>query len=98
VQQHARSVGLNLLAVLKHELGDLDRVRRVVKVLGMATMAIHEFGSGYGRVLGDPQEPAGRPLLPNGNGPTLDRMRVLASLLVIPYSLMAFQAVGHLST
>jgi enamine deaminase RidA (YjgF/YER057c/UK114 family) len=33
--QHARSVGLNLLAVLKHELGDLDRVRRVVKVLGM---------------------------------------------------------------
>jgi hypothetical protein len=28
--------------------------------------------------------------VPNGNGPTLDRMRVLASLLVIPYSLMAF--------
>ena len=33
--QHARSVGLNLLAVLKHELGDLDRVRRVVKLFGM---------------------------------------------------------------
>ena len=33
--QHARSVGLNLLAMLKHELGDLDRVRRVVKLLGM---------------------------------------------------------------
>ena len=33
--QHARMVGLNLLAVLKHELGDLDRVRRVVKLLGM---------------------------------------------------------------
>jgi enamine deaminase RidA (YjgF/YER057c/UK114 family) len=28
-------VGLNLIAVLKHELGDLDRVRRVVKLLGM---------------------------------------------------------------
>lgn len=33
--QRARSVGLNMLAVLKHELGDLDRVRRVVKLLGM---------------------------------------------------------------
>ena len=33
--EHARSVGLNLLAILKHELGDLDRVRRVVKLLGM---------------------------------------------------------------
>jgi enamine deaminase RidA (YjgF/YER057c/UK114 family) len=32
---HARLVGLNLLAVLRHELGDLDRVRRVVKLLGM---------------------------------------------------------------
>ena len=32
--QHARSVGLNLLAMLKHELGGLDRVR-VVKLLGM---------------------------------------------------------------
>ena len=33
--QHARSVGLNLLAVLKQELGDLDRARQVVKLLGM---------------------------------------------------------------
>ena len=33
--QHARSVGLNLLAILKQELGDLDRARRVVKMLGM---------------------------------------------------------------
>jgi enamine deaminase RidA (YjgF/YER057c/UK114 family) len=33
--QHARMVGLNLIAVLKHELGDLDRARRVVKLLGM---------------------------------------------------------------
>jgi len=33
--QHARSVGLALLAVMKAELGSLDRVKRVVKVLGM---------------------------------------------------------------
>ncbi|HJQ60787.1 MAG TPA: RidA family protein [Vineibacter sp.] len=32
---HARSTGLNLIAVMKDELGDLDRVKRVVKVLGM---------------------------------------------------------------
>ncbi len=31
----ARSVGLALLAVMKAELGSLDRVKRVVKVLGM---------------------------------------------------------------
>ncbi|HSU63284.1 MAG TPA: RidA family protein [Burkholderiales bacterium] len=33
--QHARSVGLALLAVMKAELGSLDRVSRVVKLLGM---------------------------------------------------------------
>jgi enamine deaminase RidA (YjgF/YER057c/UK114 family) len=33
--QAARSVAIAHLAVLKHELGDLKRVRRVVKVLGM---------------------------------------------------------------
>lgn len=32
---HARTVGLDLLAVMRHELGSLDRVRRVVKLLGM---------------------------------------------------------------
>jgi len=31
----ARHVGLILLAVMRHELGSLDRVARVVKVLGM---------------------------------------------------------------
>ena len=31
----ARSTGLALLAVMKSELGSLDRVKRVVKVLGM---------------------------------------------------------------
>lgn len=40
--QHARLVGLTLLAVLKQELGDLDRVRRIVKLLGMVN-AVPEF-------------------------------------------------------
>jgi enamine deaminase RidA (YjgF/YER057c/UK114 family) len=39
----ARSTGLALLAVMKAELGSLDRVRRVVKVLGMVN-AEPEFG------------------------------------------------------
>jgi len=33
--QHARTVGLDLLAVMRAELGSLDRVKRVVKLLGM---------------------------------------------------------------
>lgn len=41
--QHARSVGLTLIAVMKEVLGDLDRVKRVVKVLGMVN-AVPEFG------------------------------------------------------
>lgn len=32
---HARLVGLNLIAVMHEALGDLGRVRRVVKLLGM---------------------------------------------------------------
>jgi enamine deaminase RidA (YjgF/YER057c/UK114 family) len=40
--QHARRVGLALLAVMKAELGSLDRVKRVVKVLGMVN-AVPEF-------------------------------------------------------
>jgi enamine deaminase RidA (YjgF/YER057c/UK114 family) len=39
----ARSTGVALLAALKAELGSLDRVRRVVKVLGMVA-ATPEFG------------------------------------------------------
>jgi enamine deaminase RidA (YjgF/YER057c/UK114 family) len=31
----ARMVALNMLATLKNEIGDLDRVRRFIKVLGM---------------------------------------------------------------
>ena len=31
----ARETGLSLIAVMKAELGDLDRVRRIVKLLGM---------------------------------------------------------------
>lgn len=37
--QHARSVGMILIAVMKQELGSLDRVNRVVKVLGMVNAA-----------------------------------------------------------
>lgn len=32
---HARTVGLTLIAVMRAELGTLDRVARIVKVLGM---------------------------------------------------------------
>ena len=38
----ARSTGLALLAVMKAELGTLDRVRRIVKVLGMVN-AVPDF-------------------------------------------------------
>ena len=40
--QHARGVGLDLIAVMRAELGSLDRVKRVVKVLGMVN-AVPEF-------------------------------------------------------
>ena len=40
--QHARSVGMDLLAVMRQELGSLDRVKRVVKVTGMVN-AVPEF-------------------------------------------------------
>jgi enamine deaminase RidA (YjgF/YER057c/UK114 family) len=39
----ARATGLVLLAVMRQELGSLDRVARVVKVLGMVN-AVPEFG------------------------------------------------------
>jgi len=38
----ARLVGINLIAVMKDALGDLSRVRRVVKLLGMVN-AVPEF-------------------------------------------------------
>jgi enamine deaminase RidA (YjgF/YER057c/UK114 family) len=38
----ARSVGLGLLATVRDELGSLDRVRRIVKLLGMVN-AVPEF-------------------------------------------------------
>jgi enamine deaminase RidA (YjgF/YER057c/UK114 family) len=41
--QAARAVGIDLLAVMRAELGSLDKVRRVVKVLGMVN-AEPEFG------------------------------------------------------
>jgi enamine deaminase RidA (YjgF/YER057c/UK114 family) len=40
--QHARTVGLDLLAVMRQELGSLDKVVRVVKLLGMVN-AVPEF-------------------------------------------------------
>ena len=40
--QHARTVGIDLLAVMRSELGSLDRVKRVVKLLGMVN-AVSEF-------------------------------------------------------
>jgi enamine deaminase RidA (YjgF/YER057c/UK114 family) len=40
--EHARLVGLQLLAVLKAELGNLDRIRRIVKLLGMVN-AVPEY-------------------------------------------------------
>ena len=41
--QAAQQVALNLLATLKNEIGDLDRVKRVVKLLGMVNCA-PDFG------------------------------------------------------
>jgi enamine deaminase RidA (YjgF/YER057c/UK114 family) len=40
--EHARSVAINLLAIVRQEVGDLDRVRRVVKLLGMVN-AVPDF-------------------------------------------------------
>ena len=40
--QHARDTGLEILAVIRAELGSLDRVKRVIKVLGMVN-AVPEF-------------------------------------------------------
>ena len=36
---HARLTGINLIAVMQAALGDLGRVRRVVKLLGMVNAA-----------------------------------------------------------
>jgi len=38
----ARSTGINILSTLKNELGDLNKVKRIVKVLGMVN-ATDEF-------------------------------------------------------
>ena len=40
---HARTTGLNLMAVMRNELGSLDHVKRIVKVLGMVN-AVPGFG------------------------------------------------------
>ena len=41
--RHARETGLILISVMRQELGSLDRVHRIVKVLGMVN-AVPEFG------------------------------------------------------
>ena len=41
-RQHARDVGLHLIATMQAALGDLSRVRRVVKLLGMVN-AVPDF-------------------------------------------------------
>ncbi|TCU15218.1 enamine deaminase RidA (YjgF/YER057c/UK114 family) [Rhizobium sullae] len=41
--KHARLTGINLLAVMHDALGDLSRVKRVVKLLGMVN-AVPQFG------------------------------------------------------
>lgn len=41
--RQARETGLVLIAVMRQELGSLDRVNRIVKVLGMVN-AVPEFG------------------------------------------------------
>ncbi len=41
-RQHARDVGLQLIATMQAALGDLSRVRRVVKLLGMVN-AVPDF-------------------------------------------------------
>lgn len=43
-QEAARLTAINQLAVLKAELGDLDRVNRIVKVTGMVN-AVDDFGN-----------------------------------------------------
>jgi enamine deaminase RidA (YjgF/YER057c/UK114 family) len=40
--QHARRVGLMLLSIARHELGSLDRVERVLQVIGMVN-AVPDF-------------------------------------------------------
>ncbi len=40
---HARLTGINLLAVMHHALGDLNRIKRIVKLFGMVNAA-PEFG------------------------------------------------------
>src|SRR6266850_2339421 len=44
----ARDVGLNLLATVRTQLGSLDKVKRIVKVLGMVN-AIEVFGEQIGK-------------------------------------------------
>ena len=59
----ARRCALNLLARMKAELGDLDRVSRILKVVGMVNSAAGFAGAGPGggRCVGPVREPLRRP-------------------------------------
>src|ERR1700722_6465063 len=56
--EYARQTGLSLIAVMKAELGDLDRVKRIVKLLGMVN-ATPEFGEQTEVINGRPPRWAG---------------------------------------
>jgi len=47
--EHARLAALNILAILRGELGSLERARRVIKLLGMVN-AVPDFGE-HSRVI-----------------------------------------------
>ena len=60
--QAAEYAGLSLLATLKHELGDLDKIKRIVKVVGFVNCndgfsqqpaVINGCSNMFGEVLGD---------------------------------------------
>lgn len=42
--QAARQVGLTILATLKHDLGSLDRIKRVIKLLGLVNSGPEFYG------------------------------------------------------
>ena len=64
--QHARLTGLHLIAAMQAELGDLDRVKRVVKVLGMvnAVPGFTRAARGHQRLLGPVRRGVRRPRPP----------------------------------
>ena len=60
--QVARKVGLNLLATTRAALGSLDRVKRIVKVLGMVNSADETIGKHARSAVGMAGLPLGIPV------------------------------------